>query len=1367
MAEMTVMVEEDAGKSLRPGRISSQPNCTEEFPQVWLDYLVESTKIEGDRLQNSLEAARTKIFANKSFEILCSSHPFTWFLSVRIFQAGLAVIAFLFLFLPLSHSATWSLSSISQPQGASRFFRFTARKLQNGLSGPAITSPGIQSFGVLRGDCLIPRYPLGDEYVEERQGASVTLRLDASHSFDGWYFLTSNSSNEFNPVEFTLESSSDGEHWKVYVMQSMQSLDRVVPVPVGQDVLEQDFSRMLASLPRNQLIKISWNAIKCRWPAYARVLERLFKGLGILLAVACAHLKRLHASVPMLCLGYFLSAAVGMSEFIVTWSSCNLEVEYAALIESLMILLLFPCPLVVHECLVLELGAASSAILLGVEAALRSNGAYMRIVQLLFFLVLMAIREYLRASSRKSAMNHQAELEKVWEDILSQGGDSSLRELHEVAYTGCKSARKHLRQFCLAPIQTNQGDANLDVERIRALEAFSSSKRSCSPSTHESFGAFTSRSSVKLSETNEITSFDQLYAQGVVMQKVFVDKLVVIVEKLQTSHGCIARFHETPMKSFEASYEKILRKYHGAVARHTDLVRQSIVFERIQDITECLRVLFEDRGVVIVSLTNRLAVKDEHKHLGQVRDVCLKIRLFTEQSRFYGTCAFVCELRLVLARLQAAATSNMLDDLKSYRRIHQIDLPAQCSLFLAMLDSFTWLLRVRHHKIRRLSRVAVENLGGAGEEAESLNSLYQSAPHCWSEEQRHKDLLRQRCLIAGNILGARLKERRHAVRKTGSSSVLFTSIPCTLAIQKVSFKVSMVIVGIFYVVHTFGPGGIWYDFAGQQVFQVQAARMKVLQQREDRLPAGGNYSLKLGWILNGCKVSSAVEGVEKENNFYFSFKSFEAANAFYFITDSRLGTEGLDPVRFQLEVTTSSTKNPWELQDSSWRLKAGTRCKWDIYTTACIPFWEEAYPTTLERGAENEVTLVAPLYEALDTIFYIFPVIFGLFTGSLLSVLGKPRTGIVLFSFSFCGPGFFQITSGIIHMAVDGWATDLVRLFFEGFAALISGLLLVFWEEKFVPFLPFDALMNYFAVNFHYFLVLEKRQFQIPVNGSILLLGWLIARIARRIAIVRAWQGIKDDSKHYNEVWRALTTNEESMAQVTRLKETVGAGHKAWRKGAICQVKAGEQEHSPSLFDRLLRHNAGKIACLDQLYNQAMLLELAYLRKVKELLKKWGGLVQDVEAGEEGPREVKWVRYEEGNAQYRHSWASLKGFDRAIEKLSRSYKGEVWRLLDVVRQCIVFESIEDITRCFRGICEDEELVILRVKNRFDPEFTSQQSGAYRDLCLNVRLDNEETRRLGVNSHVCELQLSLKDYKAWVIHSHGHRRYVEYRNTRGE
>ena len=34
---------------------------------------------------------------------------------------------------------------------------------------------------------------------------------------------------------------------------------------------------------------------------------------------------------------------------------------------------------------------------------------------------------------------------------------------------------------------------------------------------------------------------------------------------------------------------------------------------------------------------------------------------------------------------------------------------------------------------------------------------------------------------------------------------------------------------------------------------------------------------------------------------------------------------------------------------------------------------------------------------------------------------------------------------------------------------------------------------------------------------------------------------------------------------------------------------------------------------------------------------------------------------------------------------------------------------------------------------------------YRDIAVNLRIDSQETRRLGVETHVCELQLILRSF----------------------
>jgi hypothetical protein len=71
---------------------------------------------------------------------------------------------------------------------------------------------------------------------------------------------------------------------------------------------------------------------------------------------------------------------------------------------------------------------------------------------------------------------------------------------------------------------------------------------------------------------------------------------------------------------------------------------------------------------------------------------------------------------------------------------------------------------------------------------------------------------------------------------------------------------------------------------------------------------------------------------------------------------------------------------------------------------------------------------------------------------------------------------------------------------------------------------------------------------------------------------------------------------------------------------------------------------------------------------------------------------------------------SLKSADRAIEKLVRCYQGNAALLLDVVRQCIVFENVQDMLKALHTIEGDDEIQVVRIKNRMSAEYSSKESG---------------------------------------------------------
>jgi hypothetical protein len=129
-------------------------------------------------------------------------------------------------------------------------------------------------------------------------------------------------------------------------------------------------------------------------------------------------------------------------------------------------------------------------------------------------------------------------------------------------------------------------------------------------------------------------------------------------------------------------------------------------------------------------------------------------------------------------------------------------------------------------------------------------------------------------------------------------------------------------------------------------------------------------------------------------------------------------------------------------------------------------------------------------------------------------------------------------------------------------------------------------------------------------------------------------------------------------------------------------------------------------------------------------------------------------------------WGGVKTIQRAMEKVQRSYCEDVSCLVDLCRQSITFESPGDVSTCLAAIAADPAVAIARIKNRLDPQYDAAKSAGYRDVAINLRMVCPEARNLNLDQHVCEVQLILKAF-AELKNDSGHRRYVTFRNLRGE
>ena len=75
--------------------------------------------------------------------------------------------------------------------------------------------------------------------------------------------------------------------------------------------------------------------------------------------------------------------------------------------------------------------------------------------------------------------------------------------------------------------------------------------------------------------------------------------------------------------------------------------------------------------------------------------------------------------------------------------------------------------------------------------------------------------------------------------------------------------------------------------------------------------------------------------------------------------------------------------------------------------------------------------------------------------------------------------------------------------------------------------------------------------------------------------------------------------------------------------------------------------------------------------------------------------------------------------------------------------------------CLAAIRTDTAVRVARVKNRMRTDYGSAASAGYRDVAINLRIDSAETRAMGLEGHVCEVQLILRAFaelkvrRAWL------------------
>jgi len=250
----------------------------------------------------------------------------------------------------------------------------------------------------------------------------------------------------------------------------------------------------------------------------------------------------------------------------------------------------------------------------------------------------------------------------------------------------------------------------------------------------------------------------------------------------------------------------------------------------------------------------------------------------------------------------------------------------------------------------------------------------------------------------------------------------------------------------------------------------------------------------------------------------------------------------------------------------------------------------------------------------------------------------------------------------------------------------------------------------FFAASFDFIYVVNH-----AITFVVIGFGLMLLILMRRRRLQMAAALVDQDVAKYAAIWEELQN--EQLQTIDALST---------QARAICSGCSADGPRQPCTD-------------IDELYKQAERLQLLFTAKAT----KWAG----------------------ATAGKLHVGPVKKG-TRAIQKIVRSYSGDVSRLFDLCRGCISFPDLEMLRKALELIATDPEVEVLRLKNRFDRDYDSSRSAGYRDACLILRLVNDETRHMGVEGHCCELQLHV--HKLFSAKTDGgHARYVKWRNMRCE
>lgn len=241
--------------------------------------------------------------------------------------------------------------------------------------------------------------------------------------------------------------------------------------------------------------------------------------------------------------------------------------------------------------------------------------------------------------------------------------------------------------------------------------------------------------------------------------------------------------------------------------------------------------------------------------------------------------------------------------------------------------------------------------------------------------------------------------------------------------------------------------------------------------------------------------------------------------------------------------------------------------------------------------------------------------------------------------------------------------------------------------------------------------------------GGLVLRWWMLRKQmgrveADKVKVERAWQALVSDAQARSVMQQAeVLSATPASSSVEPLRHTCPA-------------------QEPGL-DRQVA-----VTCLDQLYFQAAVVAPMFIVKVRKWAAGSAGSLPARRRAPVGPGGgVDAPRLVRGD-QPDVDWAPLLDPEQATHDAIQKCNGDPSRVVNIVRQVIVFDSMDDQLRCLEELRGDGDVRVVGIINR---QRVAAESTEYVKPCIRVyvTLNTACAEEMAVSGHVCRLELILK------------------------